>query len=199
MTRNLHRAAREYETAAGSLAAAVKARLLGVVLWGEALAKVNATTRPRVRAGILRRSIRGMVEVENSTTVLSLSAGKDGTVAERYAALQEYGGTVTPKRGRYLAIPFGAALTGAGVPRYRSPRDVPDLHMVRGKGGNPVLGRTIGTGKGARFEGLFALVRRSQVPETRFIGRAMDAIRDEARAEAGKAVRDAVEGAGHAQ
>ena len=57
----------------------------------------------------------------------------------KYGRIQEEGGRITPKNGRYLAIPVGPALTSSGVSRYRSPRDVPNLTFVQSLKGQPML------------------------------------------------------------
>ena len=69
--------------------------------------------RPRLknRTGNLRRSFgHQIVERQDGTQVLVRSNSQ-------YAALQEHGGTVTPKRSKWLTIPVGPALTAAGVAR----------------------------------------------------------------------------------
>lgn len=51
----------------------------------------------------------------------------------KYARIQEEGGTITPKRSKFLAIPLDAAKTAAGVARI-SPRDLPDRQTFVAKG-----------------------------------------------------------------
>lgn len=50
------------------------------------------------------------------------------TLSSKYARIQEYGGTIVPKRGRYLSIPLN--LTAGGVRRDYSP-----LQYLAGPGG----------------------------------------------------------------
>ncbi|MCP4566825.1 MAG: hypothetical protein GY841_04500 [FCB group bacterium] len=53
--------------------------------------------------------------------------------------------TITAKAGGLLAIPVGNALTEAGVPRYGSPRDVPDGFWFTNPKTNKILfGRNVG-------------------------------------------------------
>ena len=49
--------------------------------------------------------------------------------------------TIKPKKGKYLAIPVGAALTSAGVSRFEGPKDnaLPDLTLLPSKKGGFVL------------------------------------------------------------
>jgi hypothetical protein len=66
-----------------------------------------------------------------------------------YANMQEADETtITPKNAQYLAIPLPAALTGAGVPRYKSPlRDDPSMagaFVIKSKIGNLLLAKRDG-------------------------------------------------------
>ena len=183
MSRTLRDAASDYrEAARGGLLVAIRRRLLASLLTIEGQAKDNATTRPRVRSGILRRSIVGNIEQTGSTTAIVITAGGDGK-AESYASLQEYGGVVRATRSRYLAIPVGPAKTGAGVSRYQSPREVAGLVWRPGREGG-MLGKETGKGKRAKFVPWFLLRRQVTVPETAFVRRAIEA----GRAGAGEAV-----------
>ena len=150
-------------------------------LWaleGEAYAAREAFTA----AGLHRRTGRLANSVSASTRELGatgieyeLRAGGDrGGVDVRYAQLQEKGGTVRPLTGKWLAIPVGPARTAAGVPRYRSARDVPDLHSIELYAGRKaMLAKRLGRGKSARLEPWFILVRSVTVPARPFIGPAM--------------------------
>lgn len=72
----------------------------------------------------------------------------------KYAPIHQFGGTIRPKKGKYLAIPLGAAKTRAGVARWTSPRDVPDLkYGGRSAAGNILLRTVDGTP-------MFVLVRQ---------------------------------------
>lgn len=65
--------------------------------------------------------------------------------------------TITPKRGKFLAIPIAENLTGAGVARFSSPRQVPDGFFVKTKTGRLLFG--IKHGKRGKFRPLFTLVK----------------------------------------
>jgi len=123
--------------AATGLGDALGRALAAVALDAEAEAKLLATSRLRVRTGALRRSIRATVR----GTTLALHAGEQGGAPLKYAGLQllDLETVIRPKRGQYLAQPVGPALTGAGVARHRSPRQVPGLHFVRSKAGKALL------------------------------------------------------------
>lgn len=193
MTRTLRQAAEDYERAAGGgLLEAMRRTLIGVALMGEAQARENATSSPKVRSGHLRRSISSETTLEASRVVLTLRAGEGAT--ERYASAQEYGATVRPRRGKFLAIPVGRALTGAGVPRYPSPRAVPGLRFVPIRGGSMgLLVKDVGK-RNARSDTYFILLRSVRVPATRYIGRALDSIRPVAADRLADSLRVVLEG-----
>jgi len=64
--------------------------------------------------------------------------------------------TIVPKRAKFLCIPIGEGLTGAGVARYISPRQVPDGFFVK-TGGKLLFGYK--KGKRGKFRPLFVLVK----------------------------------------
>ena len=66
------------------------------------------------RTGNLRRDWNTSVQMGAAESHLVIhSTG----AADKYAGLQEFGGTITPKRSKYLWIPAKANLTPAGVAR----------------------------------------------------------------------------------
>lgn len=118
----------------------------------------------RNRSGRLRRSITGYVDTlpDGVQMVLRAGAGDQPVV---YARIQEEGGRVTAKRGRFLAFPLpgGPAETARGVARYKSPRQVPGLSFRPTKSGG-ILGKTIGKGKRARWQTWYILVPSVTIP-----------------------------------
>lgn len=150
----------------------VGAEVQASALESEAAAKLNATRLLRVRTGLLRNSIQGRaVQVATGATgwELQLRAGNDREV--RYARIQELGGVVRPRTARYLAIPQdpGPALTGAGVSRYESPRQVPGLSVAVSRSGKLRLvdedGRT-----------WYHLVKQVRIRRKLYLRRAFDAV-----------------------
>jgi len=117
---------------ARTLPAELRRAAVATALDAEAEAKQNATTTLNVRTGRLRASIAGTVEGEGGNISIVLRAGTaDGRVP--YARIHEEGGTIRPKSGRFLKIPVGPALTGAGVARGGGKSG---LHFIaRGAGG----------------------------------------------------------------
>lgn len=94
-----------------------------------------------------------------------------------YAAILEYGGEITPKNAKALAIPVGEALTEAGVPRQTGPRKYEDLFLLRTKAGKALLARR--TGKGA-LEVMYVLKEKVTIPAFRYASEAVKAATDRA-------------------
>jgi hypothetical protein len=65
--------------------------------------------------------------------------------------------TIIPKRAKYLTIPIGDNLSAGGVPKYKSPRDVPDGFFFKSKAGNLLFGHRLGKTSKARIRPLFVL------------------------------------------
>ena len=125
------------------LQALVLNELTGSAIDMELRADQNLTERRRRRTGNLARSIEGGTRTKGTISTMFL-AGGGGTHQVKYARLQEEGGTVRPKKGQWLAYPMrgGPAETAAGVPRYKSPRQVQGLRFARvgsSGGGKAVL------------------------------------------------------------
>ncbi len=72
------------------------------------------------RTGTLQRSVQSAANNNQATTVtpdrVETRIWFDPAKAP-YGAMLEYGGTILPKRSRFLAIPLGAMKTAAGVSR----------------------------------------------------------------------------------
>lgn len=184
------------DVAGGQLRARLMALVVEQAQWAEGEAKENATISPRVRTGTLRRSIAGTVSGSGDQVVLRLAAdGRTGGSDVPYAAIQELGGVITPKKGKYLAIPLGAALTPSGVAR-GGPRDFANLRFVPGRGGSAWLVRDAGRGKTARSEVMFKLVRRVEIRPKRYMGRAFDELRARFPAAVGRAIGEILPGGG---
>lgn len=141
--------------------AAIRREMTQTAIEAEAAAKRNIA---RNRSGRLRRSVTGYVEEVEGGVRMTLRAGA-GDSPLVYARLQEEGGRVVAKRGRYLAFPLpgGPAETARGVPRYKSPRQVPGLSFRPTKSGG-ILGKTIGKGKRARWQTWYILVPSVTIP-----------------------------------
>lgn len=82
---------------------------------------------------------------------------KENSAVDRYKwLLGDEQKTIVPKKGKFLSIPIGENLTGTGVARYSSPRQVEDGFFLRTKRGSLLFGRKNGTR--GKFRPLFAMV-----------------------------------------
>jgi phage gpG-like protein len=161
---------------------AVKAAKLGVTGGG------NSKTMLNVRSGRLRSSINKQVQVSDTTF-----RGIMGTNVV-YAAIHEYGGTITPKKGRFLTIPLRhlkggtnrvsaySAVTNAGVARWSAG----DLALSSFIGGREALGTFFKETKGKAFifskdaSGnaipIFRLVRSVTIPKRPYLTPALELV-----------------------
>lgn len=109
------------------------------------------------RTGLLERSFQSIVRRVGTIAGLALRVFSAGN---KYATLQQYGGVVRAKRGKYLAIPQEAVKTPAGVPRYASPRNYPGKTFVMRDGrGRLWIAEKKGKGRAARIVFLWQLVK----------------------------------------
>ena len=99
---------------------------------------------------------------------------------------------IVPRRSKFLAIPIGEGLTGAGVARYSSPRDVEGGFFVK-TGGRLLFGYK--RGKKGKFRPLFTLVKSVLVQGTGALWDAVDDSLDDITGEMQTQI-DAVTGAG---
>ncbi len=84
---------------------------------------------------------------------------REGSGVDKYKwLLGDEQKTITPKRGKFLAIPIGEALTPAGVvkAKFASPRLVDDGFFIRSKG-KLLFGYKVG--KRGKFRPLFIMVK----------------------------------------
>jgi hypothetical protein len=120
--------------------------------------------RLNVRSGRLRNSVASVVTQTADGGTLEVSAGRGADV--KYARILERGGTIRPTRGRFLAIPQGRALTGAGVTRggWESPRTAPaKLRFVPISGGRGLLVEDRGARGRERSDILYLLVQSVRI------------------------------------
>lgn len=129
-------------------------------------ARPNGKSHPLWDTGALVRSVgAGAGHVER----ISGDSLEIGTNLE-YAAVHQYGATITPKKGKYLAIPLTMAAKRAG-----SPRNFPTLlKPIMGKRGGVLVGGTPKRRKGVPIVGKaiaqYALVRSVRLEARPFIG-----------------------------
>lgn len=92
--------------------------LMILALKGEAQAKKNATTYPRVRTGRLRSSITGLVDAKNGNPRVLLRAGGDaGGSPVNYARYMEFGAPARKLEPRYFMGRAVQKITRDDVPK----------------------------------------------------------------------------------
>jgi len=107
----------------------------------------------KARSGMLRKSIDGWLDSPTGAVV----GIPEGSPVEHYKwLLGDESKTITPKKGMFLSIPIGENLTGSGVPKYTSPRQVEGGFFIRTKG-RLLFGYK--KGKKGKFRPLFTLVK----------------------------------------
>lgn len=105
------------------------------------------------RTGQLARSVDGWMEAPLEGVV----GVPDGSAVEDYKwLLGDEEKTIVPKKAKFLAIPIGEGVTPSGVPRFASPRQVPNGFFVKTKG-RLLFGTK--RGKRGKFRPLFTLVK----------------------------------------
>lgn len=90
--------------------------------------------------------------------------GQWGSTDLRYALIHEIGGTIVPKRAKFLTVPVTEAAKKAG-----SPRNMPGLHFGKTAGGQPVL-----LDQGGRVQ--YLLRKKVTIPARPYLRPAADAI-----------------------
>lgn len=81
------------------------------------------------------QSVADSTEYESADATGATVKVSDGRFALRY-----FGGVVTPKRGKYLAIPLTREAAEATANDGRA-RNIPDLFLIKGRNGNKFLAR----------------------------------------------------------
>ena len=104
------------------------------------------------RSGQLARHVDSWMAGELEVTI---GVPADSMVAKYAWLLGDEIKSITPKKGKVLAIPIGENKTGTGVPRFKSPRDVEGGFWFKSKSGKLLFGYKKGkTGRG-KFRLLF--------------------------------------------
>ena len=135
-------AARLRQAAAkGGFYKAMVAEFLAAALIMEGRAKVNAKARMGQPTGRLAASIVGVVREKPSNVEAAVGSGSDPARAPViYARIQELGGEVRPKKGKYLAIPIGPARLPRGGAVFGTARlDPTPMAFVQSLKGQPLL------------------------------------------------------------
>ena len=168
------------------------------------LGKAGLLVQERARANVNGRILRnrsGNLFRSITTVRFRDERGKGIMVGSGvvYAAVHEYGATITPKRAKNLAIPLDAAQTprgnlkgklrpsvpslgGAEGPTERaSLRGVEGLQFIQTRRGSKFLARKKGKGKKARLEFLLVLKESVTIPARPWLRPAFNESIDEAK------------------
>lgn len=154
---------------------------------GRGFAMMNVTkggsSGLRVRSGALRGSMGGTAKLTTSgVDVILKSGGSGGFGAVPYAKTHEEGKTITPTKGKYLAIPIHPELkTKASVGRVPGPRFVPGLFFIMSKKGNALLVKSVGKKvHGSGVEPWYLLLKSVTIPPRPFLQPALEKISGQA-------------------
>lgn len=128
----------------------------------------------RVRSGRLRSSIGSKVIGQAGNLVGLVGSGVRQGGRLPYANIHETGGTITPKRTKYLAIPLKAALTPGGDLRQK-PRDYNNTFVMKTKNGNLIIAQKQGS-RMSRIVSLFILKKQVHIPARHYLSRTVDEI-----------------------
>lgn len=115
--------------------------------WGNAYITTLVTTRLHGRPGLNRRSGNlardWVVEADTSSTDASITIKSQG-IANAYAGLQERGGTIKPKSGRFLWIPIGDNVTKNGTAKLTPTQAIAMPHFISWSKGPVFFGKAPG-------------------------------------------------------
>lgn len=113
----------------------------------------GGSSKPLLHTGALRNSIQ----------IRFVDKGFEAFSNRVRAAIHQYGGTITPTRSKFLAIPLTAEAAAAG-----SPRKFPGLLVAVSRGNRGVLIER--TGQRGRPRAHYALVQSVKIPARPFMG-----------------------------
>lgn len=128
----------------------------------------------KVRSGRLRSSIGSMVTSSGDSIKATIGSGVRSGERVEYANIHETGGTITPKKGRYLTIPIGDARTPAGVTRFSARALMTGQTNYTGSFiRKHLIYGTSGTGKNRRITPLFALKPSVTIPASHYLSKTL--------------------------
>lgn len=132
------------------------------------------------RTGNARRAISERVVADlNGGTRFEASLVGDLTKAP-YLRVQNDGGVIVPKNGKYLTIPVGEALTAGGVPRFTARQLISNPYQFGYSGTFVAKGMLFGKINNRMIDPLFALRERVVLPARRFMETTLEAKKAEA-------------------
>lgn len=144
---------------------------------------------PAKRTGALARSIQA-VNITKNPLMPTYRVGTNNV----YARIQEYGGRIRAKKGKFLPIPVGVEGQRAAKAANGDIRKL-NLRLVRTKGGKLLLVKDeAGTkkGKGARSQILFVLKKEVYLPPRPYIRPAYAQMKDKIEGNIKSAIEEAI-------
>jgi hypothetical protein len=140
----------------------------------------------KVRTGTLRRAVFSRGEKAGQADAVAVVGVDSGKAA--YGKAHEFGGTIKPAKGKFLAIPVGAAMTKGGVGRFSARELMQDPKQFGYTGAFFSKHVLFGKKPGGAAVPLFVLKPSVTIKEKRFVRGAIDAKREWAKTELAKVV-----------
>lgn len=125
----------------------------------------------KVRTGKLRQSIGSRVVFNEQGIAGIVGSGVRTGKRMIYANIHETGGTIRPKRKKWLTVPLANALTPSGAPKRPSARDWNNTFILRTKSGQLLIVRKDGK---KRITPLYVLKKSVSIAKRRYMSRTLD-------------------------
>ena len=146
----------------------------------------------QVRTGRLARTVRGVKKGASLRDLRAVILAGGGDV--KYAAIQEYGGTIKPVRAKMLRVPLPEILTPAG--NVKGDYEIVERagrYMTAGGLETYISGRAIMVDKGGKPTPIWALVKSVKIPPRLGMGDTIKGSSSEIRARFIEAIRRSLE------
>jgi phage gpG-like protein len=122
----------------------------------------------KIRSGRLANSIGSRIERRGKNIISVIGSGARRGKPLPYAAIHEKGGTIRPKRAKYLTVPLPAAMTKSGVVRKRA-REYRDTFVRKTASRSLILYQK----KGNKALPLFALKKSVKIPARKYMSKTL--------------------------
>lgn len=147
-------------------------RKLGLRMQGMMIRKLTNDAL-KVRTGNLRRAVSYRIEERIGETILRVGVDL-GKAA--YGRVQNLGGTIVPKKAKFLTIPLAPNLTGNGVMRVNAREFIANPQSIGFTGSFVNRRKTaiMGVRPGGEVEPVFALAKSVRIKPTGFIASTLE-------------------------
>jgi len=133
----------------------------------------NVQKNFRVGSGMLLNSIPQGSRVSEENGVIKGEVGPEGVP---YASIHEFGGEITPKNAKYLAIPLDEVKGPDGIARAKPMDFAGRSFFIKSRAGNLILAMRA---EGGEMVPLFLMKKSVKVPARPYIRPALEAKREE--------------------